>query len=503
MNTKSDDNNINVDANRGSSELETPMPQLGASRSKGINKKGLAFMALLFLTIAGLVVYFYTSRITTKSVEKKPTNPEVLKIPERVRAEPKPPTQPAAIALSNPEQVNKLNGPVAGNQPQQIPLELKRALQGGSVFTSENEQTNDPTRKEGTAASPSISNLSSDQKLAETQDTVARRRAREGGSVSDFLGGVMRPQNQNNQNNPIGTGSSPQSSLFSPGNNLLGGNTQASGSNNSSRLGSANSGLQNAPNQGVGSQNALLQGLGALTQQGNIGGGLAQLAGGANSAGNDDPTATEFAIKSARLIPHSPDTYLLQGTSFRCVMETRLISGIDGQTMCAVVENIYSVNATKILVPKGSRMIGEYKKSLGSPERTGIIWNRLITPTGIDVNISSPATDLLGASAVPGYIDNHWVEKLSAAFLISVASDIFKYGVITRGPKVAKTIVDARTGNVTIVEEPFESDLVNNSSKAAAQVLAKSLTREPTITVPQGTLINIVTKRDLDFSSIY
>jgi type IV secretory pathway VirB10-like protein len=504
MNMQSNDNSLN-ETNTSSTpseaaQLETAMPQLGASRSKGVNMKALIFMAFMFVLIAGFIYYIFSSRITNKNVEKKAANQEVLKIPERVRAEPRPPVQPAAIALTNPEQMNKsiVIDPNMQGQPgqpgQPIPLALKRALQGGSVFTSENDPSDDVTKKDGTPGAAGASNSPSsanDQKQLALQDTIARRRAREGGSVSDFLGGVMRPQNQNNPASGAGQASPQSSSSFLPNSaNLFGNNSQTSRPNANSQ-------------PAAGGINALAQGLGALGQQGGIAGGLAQLAGGAVSADKDDSAATEFFIKSARAIPHSPDTYIQQGTNIRCVMETRIISDINGQTMCAVVENIYSVNATKVLVPKGSRMIGEYKKDSGSSERAGIIWNRLVTPNGLDVDIKSPATDLLGSPGVPGNVDNHWGEKLGAAFLISVASDIFKYGVITRGPKVAKTIVDANTGNVTIVEEPFESELVKNSSKVAAQVLAKSLTREPTITVSQGTLINIITKRDLDFSSIY
>jgi type IV secretion system protein VirB10 len=52
--------------------------------------------------------------------------------------------------------------------------------------------------------------------------------------------------------------------------------------------------------------------------------------------------------------------------------------------------------------------LGKYRSTPIIGNRLAVIWDRIITPTGIDVNMSSPGIDDLGSSGNPGYLDSHW-----------------------------------------------------------------------------------------------
>ena len=428
-------------------------------------------MSVLGVILLTMLYFLYKGKPGAKKSGPKDAPLEEVVIPERKRLNapiPAPAVISPPLPASTEPLVIGLRGPSsAASQPQAgepISLASKRALQGGAVLT--NEQ---PTENSANPSSAS-ENLSPEQKALLEADAIIRRRTREGGSVVDFLGGVPKPQSSN-----------PQQT------NGMGQRVDGAGAGAVAGSGSG------AAGQGMANPAAQFASL--MPQMQGLGGNAASQSTGENSA-------VSFPVRPARQIPLSADSYITQGTNIRCVMETRLISTLDSATLCNVAENIYAANATKILIPKGSKILGEYKEGKGT-DRVSVIWNRLITPNGVDISLSaSIGTDSLGSAGIPGKINSNWGEKLGAALLISLGSDIFKYGVITRGPKITKNVIDTNTGRVTTIEEPFESATVDTLSKLPEKILAKSLARPDTITVNQGTLINIITSRDMDFTSV-
>src|SRR3546814_7425690 len=70
----------------------------------------------------------------------------------------------------------------------------------------------------------------------------------------------------------------------------------------------------------------------------------------------------------------------------------RIVTDIPGYTSCVVAEPVYSFNGRRMLVPKGSRILGRYDSDATGP-RVAVVWDRITTPTGIDINMASPGVD--------------------------------------------------------------------------------------------------------------
>ncbi len=98
---------------------------------------------------------------------------------------------------------------------------------------------------------------------------------------------------------------------------------------------------------------------------------------------------------------NEPDTLMVRGTYIRCVLETRIITDIPGFTSCLVTEPVYSFNGRRLLLPRARRSWAATTRSAG--HRVAVIWDRIITPTGIDVNMASPGIDNLGGAGHPGH----------------------------------------------------------------------------------------------------
>lgn len=211
----------------------------------------------------------------------------------------------------------------------------------------------------------------------------------------------------------------------------------------------------------------------------------------------DDIGSMEEAHTSAQPLPN-PDTIMVRGTFIRCILETRIISDLPGFASCVVTEPVYSFTGKRLLLAKGSKVLGKYRSSGIVGNRMAVVWDRIITPNGIDVNMSSPSVDDLGSSGNPGYLDSHWASRISSALLISMLSDAFSYEAAEHGPR-STTL---STGNGVAVQTPFQSNTAQTLQNLAQQAVQKSANRPATITINQGTIIDVYVAKDVDFSGV-
>lgn len=191
----------------------------------------------------------------------------------------------------------------------------------------------------------------------------------------------------------------------------------------------------------------------------------------------------------------NPDTLMVRGTYIRCVLETRIVTDYAGYTSCIITEPVYSINGRHLLLPKGSKALGRYEGEPNGP-RVAVVWDRVTTPNGLDVILEGPGVDNLGGAGHPGDYNGHWFSKMSSALFISMISDAFKYAAAKNGPTTTSI------SNGTIVETPFESNTARTVERLANQALSKAAQRPATVTINQGTVLNIYVAKDVDFSGV-
>jgi type IV secretion system protein VirB10 len=178
-------------------------------------------------------------------------------------------------------------------------------------------------------------------------------------------------------------------------------------------------------------------------------------------------------------------TYLVsQGTLIFAVLETAIDSTQAGQVRAMISKHVYNALGTQILIPKGSRIFGEYKGELGAGQnRAQIVWTRLIRPDGATISLDSPASDQLGRAGVKGDVNSHFGERLLGALLQSTID----FGVLAASRA-------ATNGSGVLIALP------SNGQGGGAQVIQP--TPKPTLKVKHGTRISVFVSRDLDFSAV-
>jgi len=173
-----------------------------------------------------------------------------------------------------------------------------------------------------------------------------------------------------------------------------------------------------------------------------------------------------------------PKTTVTQGTMIPAVLETAINTDVPGYVRAVVSQDVRSFDGTRILVPRSSRLIGQYQSGLqAGQKRAYVIWTRLIRPDGVSVALASPGTAFDGSGGVPGRVDTHFFQRFGSAILLSVI------------------------GGLSTVASGGTSLVVGGGQTAASTALQQNGEISPTIRVRPGEPIRVVTARDLDFAS--
>lgn len=174
-----------------------------------------------------------------------------------------------------------------------------------------------------------------------------------------------------------------------------------------------------------------------------------------------------------------PRTTVTQGTLIPAVLETAIDTDVPGYVRAVVSVDVRSFDGSRVLVPRSSRLIGQYKSGLqAGQKRAYVIWTRLIRPDGVSVNIASPAVGFAGETGLAGKVNTHFFERFGSAMLLSVVGGLSALG-----------------GNAGVI-------IAGGGQSAAAAAVGQSGQIGPTVRVRQGQPIRVFTARDLDFSRV-
>jgi type IV secretion system protein VirB10 len=170
-----------------------------------------------------------------------------------------------------------------------------------------------------------------------------------------------------------------------------------------------------------------------------------------------------------------------QGHVISAVLETGFDSTRPGFARAIVSRDVRGFDGKNVLIPRGSRLVGEYRADVAQGQKRAIItWTRLIRPDGMTIVLNSPAVDTLGRGGVPASVNSHFFQRFGDALLQSTV------GV---GQALANRTV---AGPVVVVP---------GGGGGAAAPAPTSGDYTPTLSVRPGTSISVFVAHDLDFSA--
>lgn len=203
----------------------------------------------------------------------------------------------------------------------------------------------------------------------------------------------------------------------------------------------------------------------------------------------DSQFVQEFAQERSRpgIRPVSLESQraVLEGTVIPAVLTRSIVTDLPGVVTAVVNRDVYdTLSATQRLICKGSRLIGRYSNEVQAGQsRMLFAFSRLILPDGSSFDLAGfNGSDQSGAAGVEGDVNTHFWKVFGASLAIGVLADRLTVASATPQGQMAQR---SATGQIMV--------------DTSTDYLSRVRSIQPTITIPQGTQINVEVRRDMLF----
>ncbi|TIV00942.1 MAG: TrbI/VirB10 family protein, partial [Mesorhizobium sp.] len=197
-------------------------------------------------------------------------------------------------------------------------------------------------------------------------------------------------------------------------------------------------------------------------------------------------TATDRrTVAPDHIVPPASPYVLQAGAVISAALITGIRSDLPGQITAQVTENVYdSPTGRALLIPQGTRVVGEYDNDVGfGQRRVLLVWNRLIFPDGRSIVLErQPGADGGGYAGLQDGIDHHWGELFKAAALSTILSVGAEAG---------------SSGQESDIVRALRSGVSDSVSQVGQQIVQRQLQIAPTLTIRPGFPVRVIVTHDL------
>jgi type IV secretory pathway VirB10-like protein len=179
-------------------------------------------------------------------------------------------------------------------------------------------------------------------------------------------------------------------------------------------------------------------------------------------------------------------TYLLfEGTILETVLINRLDGSFAGPVECLLSTNIYSNDRQHLLIPAGSKLLGETKKvDTFGQTRLAVVFHRVLMPDGYSVSLDQfKGLNQIGDTGLRDQVNNHYLRIFGVSLAIGALGAVAEGG--TAGSLNASSSDLMRQG------------FAQSTAQSSAQILDKFLNIMPTVTIREGHRVKVYLSGDL------
>jgi type IV secretion system protein VirB10 len=209
---------------------------------------------------------------------------------------------------------------------------------------------------------------------------------------------------------------------------------------------------------------------------------------GSSSASTASTAATTRPVSTGPISSAGPLHRILEGTVVETVLTNRLDGSVAAPVNCLVTTPIYSHDGQDVLIPAGSRVLGETRpvQSFGET-RLAVAFNRLVMPDGRTYRLEQfLGLNDIGEAGLRDQVNQHYRSTFGASaavgLLTGLAQSLTSFGV-NRG-NGGTVVIAGNVGDAT--------------AQATAQTMNRYLNRLPTVTIREGHRVKVYLTSDLD-----
>ena len=181
-----------------------------------------------------------------------------------------------------------------------------------------------------------------------------------------------------------------------------------------------------------------------------------------------------------------PRYRVLEGTVLEAVLTNRLSGEFTGPVNCMVTANVWSHSGRHLLIPQGSRGLGEARRvSELDQARLAIVFHRLIMPDGFSLDLDQfPGLGQTGDAGLKDKVNHHYVSTLGMSLALGAVSGL--------------SLANTRYGFDYSGMDAYRQGMVSGLGNTMTRLLDRYLNRMPTVTIREGTRVKIVLSADLE-----
>jgi len=176
---------------------------------------------------------------------------------------------------------------------------------------------------------------------------------------------------------------------------------------------------------------------------------------------------------------------LFEGTILETVLINRLDGGFAGPVECLLSTDVYSSDRQHMLIPAGSKLLGETKKvEAFGQTRLAVAFHRLLMPDGYSVSLDEfKGHNQIGDTGLRDEVNNHYLRIFGVSLAIGALGAVAEAG--TAGSLSASSTDLMRQG------------FAQSTAQSSAQIFDKFLNVMPTVTIREGHRIKVYLSGDL------
>src|SRR6266404_3581877 len=198
-----------------------------------------------------------------------------------------------------------------------------------------------------------------------------------------------------------------------------------------------------------------------------------------------EETKNPAAVSAGSANAAAGKTYLLfEGTILETVLINRLDGGFAGPVECLFSTDVYSNDRQHLLIPAGSKLLGETKKvDTFGQTRLAVVFHRVLMPDGYSVSLDHfKGLNQIGDTGLRDQVNNH-LRIFGVSLAVGALGAVSEAG--TGGA------LNATGGDL------MRQGFAVSTAQSAAQILDKFLNVMPTVTIREGHRVKVYLAGDL------
>jgi type IV secretion system protein VirB10 len=179
----------------------------------------------------------------------------------------------------------------------------------------------------------------------------------------------------------------------------------------------------------------------------------------------------------------------LEGTVIETVLTNRLEGSVASPVNCLVTTPVYSHDGQYVVIPPGSRVLGETQpvQSLGET-RLAVAFSRLVLPDGSTVRLDSfMGLNDIGEAGLRDQVNRHYRSTFGASAAVGLLTGLAQF--------VGTRALNGGNGDRTVV---IAGNVGDATAQATAQTMNRFLNRLPSVTIREGHRVKVYLTSDLE-----